>query len=451
MEKIVVIGAGLCGSLMSLRLAQKGYKVEVFEKRPDMRKVSMVAGRSINLALSNRGLKSLDMVGLKEKALELAIPMRGRMIHNKDKSVSFVPYSGRQGEAIHSISRGGLNKLLLENAEKTGSVKFRFETDCTEVNLSKGKIKLHHLKEHAFTDFDANIILGTDGAYSAVRQSMMRQSNTLRFDFSQQYLDAGYKELSIPGGELGEFKLEKNALHIWPREGFMLIALPNLDGSFTLTLFLPFTGEISFEALNSDEKIWNFFHENFPTALEHMPALIEDYHANPTSALVTVKCFPWQSNGSMAMMGDAAHAIVPFYGQGMNASFEDCYVLDQCMDKYGKDWTAVFQSYQSERKANADAIADLAIDNFYEMRAATADPVFTLKRKIELQLEQLYPDYFSKYSMVTFREDIPYKEAMIKGRWQDNILMKFAASLQFPDSEELKNIYESLKKEVLTL
>jgi len=450
MEKIVVIGAGLCGSLMSLRLAQKGYQVEVFEKRPDMRKVSIVAGRSINLALSNRGLKSLGMVGLKEKALELVIPMRGRMIHGKDKSISFVPYSGREGEAIHSISRGGLNKLLLEEAENTGNVKFHFETDCTEVNPSKGKIKLHHLREHAFTDLDTDIILGTDGAYSAVRQSMMRQSNSLRFDFSQQYLDAGYKELSIPCSESGTFKMEKNALHIWPREGFMLIALPNLDGSFTVTLFLPFTGEHSFESLNSDEKIWNFFHENFPTALEHMPALIEDYHANPTSALVTVKCFPWQANGTMAMMGDAAHAIVPFYGQGMNASFEDCYVLDQCMHKFGKNWSTVFQVYQSERKVNADAIADLAIDNFYEMRTATADPVFTLKRKIELQLEQTYPDYFSKYSMVTFREDIPYIDAMIKGRKQDAILMKFAASLQFPDAVELENIYHTLKKEVQT-
>jgi len=270
---------------------------------------------------------------------------------------------------------------------------------------------------------------GTDGANSAVRNGMMAQSPRLRFDFSQKYLDTGYKELEIPPAEDGSFRLEHHALHIWPRAGYMMIALPNLDGSFTVTLFMPFEGEKSFNNLQKDDEILSFFEEQFPTAFAQMPDLLADFRSNPSSSLGTIKCYPWQVNGKFLLMGDAAHAVVPFYGQGMNASFEDVVVLDGLMDEYGDNWLEILRRYQEVRKVDTDAIADLAQDNFYEMRDGTADPVFLLKRKLELHLEQTNPNYFSKYSMVTFREDLSYHIAMTKGRQQDQILMDFASKV----------------------
>lgn len=446
MDKIIVIGAGLCGSLMALRLAQRGYEVAVYEKRPDMRSSEISAGRSINLALSDRGLKGLEMVGLKEKALELVIPMFGRMIHPMTGEQSYVPYSGRKGECINSISRGGLNMLLLDEAEKTGKINITFLAECTDFNFETGQVKIRKI-DNDETWYDKGIaVLGTDGASSAVRQAMMKNSNAIRFQYSQHFLDTGYKELSIPAKLDGGFRIEKNALHIWPREGFMVIALPNLDGSFTVTLFLPFEGKDSFTALKTDTEIVAFFEKYFPSALEHMPEILMDYKANPASSLGTIKCFPWQINGKVALMGDAAHAVVPFYGQGMNASFEDCLVLDGFISDYKDDWTKILQAYQQSRKVNADAIADLAVDNFYEMKAATADPIFGLKRKIELLLEQKYDHYFSKYSMVTFREDLPYHTAMTQGRKQDEVLMAYAAEVgdleKVDEQEILKRLSE---------
>jgi kynurenine 3-monooxygenase len=426
MAHIIIIGSGLCGTLMALRLAQKGFSVDVYEKRSDMRRQSMSAGRSINLALSDRGLRGLEMAGLKEKALELVIPMKGRLIHPMSGDQTFFSYSGREGEVINSISRKGLNILLMDEAEKTGKIRFFFKHECSDINFEQSCATVKNLEDGKECTVSGEVILGTDGAFSAVRQAMMRQSGALRFQYSQSFLDTGYKELTIPASSAGGFRLEKNALHIWPREGFMLIALPNLDKSFTVTLFLPFEGDYSFEKLKSDEDIESFFKKWFPTAHQHMPDLLQDFRDNPASSLCTVKCYPWQVEGKVALMGDAAHAVVPFYGQGMNASFEDCVVLDECMDKYPGDWQKILKNYEEKRKVNGDAIGDLAVDNFYEMKAATVDPVFNLKRKIELDLEQNFPDYFSKYSMVTFREDLPYKTAMEKGRYQDNILMEYA-------------------------
>ncbi|MBK9254756.1 MAG: FAD-dependent monooxygenase [Saprospiraceae bacterium] len=445
-EKIVIVGAGLCGAMMGLRLAQKGFKVSIYERRPDMRKVDISAGRSINLALSDRGLKGLEMVGLREKVAPLIIPMYGRMIHPMDGEPGFYAYSGRKGECINSISRGGLNMLLLDEAEKTGLVDIQFDTECLRVDFETGEVRLRN-NEDGMSFSDTGIfVLGTDGAASAVRRSMSAISGQLRFDFSQKFLDTGYKELSIPPDENGGFRIEKNALHIWPRNGFMMIALPNLDGSFTVTLFMPFEGEVSFEMFKNDTIIDHFFKTQFSEAYRHMPELIDDFHNNPASSLGTVKCWPWQVNGKSTLMGDAAHAVVPFYGQGMNASFEDCVILDECIDQYGPDWTSVLKHYQESRKPNADAIADLAEDNFYEMRDATADPVFNLKRKIELQLEQRFPEYYSKYSMVTFREDLPYETAMIKGRKQDAILMDFAAKAGNPEDVDFNQLMDLIKE-----
>lgn len=448
MASIIIIGSGLCGTLMALRLAQKGYQVDIYEKRPDMRQANIGGGRSINLALSDRGLKGLEMVGLREKTLELVIPMKGRQIHDQKGNQQFFSYSGRQGEVINSISRKGLNILLMDEAQKTGKIRFFFRHECSDIDFDRGVATVKNLETHEESTISGEVILGTDGAFSAVRQAMMRQSGALRFQYSQSFLDTGYKELTIPATVEGGFRLEKNALHIWPREGFMLIALPNLDGSFTVTLFLPFEGEKSFANLHSPTEIKQFFDTYFASATEHMPDLVEDFYENPTSSLCTIKCFPWQVGGKVALMGDAAHAVVPFYGQGMNASFEDCFVLDACMDQFPGDWNKILSAYESARKVNGDAIGDLAVDNFYEMKAATADPVFALKRRIELDLEQNFPDYFSKYSMVTFREDLPYKIAMDKGREQDAQLMEYAKTV-FPGQEwNREEVYQMLKNKV---
>jgi kynurenine 3-monooxygenase len=428
-KKIIITGAGLCGSLLALKMAQRGYEVIVYEKRPDMRSVEISAGRSINLALSDRGIAALTQAGIIEKVKQLMIPMHGRMIHPVEGELTFVKYSGREGEWINSISRGGLNKLLMDEAEATGKVTLKFNMSCESVNFDEGTIHLHNLVTGQKSQDQAEVIFGTDGAGSAIRNAMLENSNRLRFDFSLQYLSTGYKELEIPAGPNGSFRMEKNALHIWPRSGFMMIALPNLDGSFTVTLFMPFEGSSGFDNLKNEQEVLQFFDTYFPTAKYHMDDIINDFNNNPTSSLGTVKCFPWQVNGRFLLMGDAAHAIVPFYGQGMNASFEDVMVLDRLVDEYGGDWKQILPKYQEIRKIDADAIADLAAENEIEMRAATADPVFLLKRKIELHLEQKYPDYFSKYSMVTFREDLPYHFAMEKGRAQDKILMEYAKEI----------------------
>jgi kynurenine 3-monooxygenase len=428
-KKIIVIGAGLCGTLLALRLAQRGHKVTIYERRQDMRTAQISAGRSINLALSNRGLKGLRLVGLEDQVNDLVIPMEGRMIHPMQGDKSYVRYSGRTGEWINSVSRGGLNILLLNEAEKTGLIDIHFNMECQDIDFDGGKITLTDMSTKTAVVDSADVIFGTDGANSAVRNGMMAQSPRLRFDFSQKYLDTGYKELEIPPAEDGSFRLEHHALHIWPRAGYMMIALPNLDGSFTVTLFMPFEGEKSFSNLQKDDEILSFFEEQFPTAYAQMPDLLADYRSNPSSSLGTIKCYPWQVNGKFLLMGDAAHAVVPFYGQGMNASFEDVVVLDGLIDEYGDNWPEILRRYQEVRKVDTDAIADLAQDNFYEMRDGTADPVFLLKRKLELHLEQTNPNYFSKYSMVTFREDLPYHIAMTKGRQQDQILMDFASKV----------------------
>ena len=444
-NKVIIIGAGLCGTLLALRLAQRGFDIVMYERRPDIRKAKISAGRSINLALSDRGLRGLALAGIDNEMLSLVIPMHGRMLHPLDGDLNLVKYSGRSGEWINSISRGGLNKVLLDKAESTGNVKIHFNSECEEVQLDTGKVVFKNTITGEIIEDEGQVVFGTDGANSSLRNTMLQNSARYRFDFSQKYLQTAYKELEIPATENGGFRLEKNALHIWPRNGFMMIALPNLDGSFTVTLFLPLEGEVSFENLRSDTDIINFFKAYFPTAYAHMPDLLEDFKSNPTSALGTVKCYPWQIDGKFLLMGDAAHAVVPFYGQGMNASFEDVVVLDQLIDKFEGNWAQILPQYQLERKKDTDAIADLAVENELEMRAATADPVFLLKRKIELILEQKYPTYFSKYSMVTFREDLPYSYAMDRGRAQDKVLMEYAKSIRSIDELDESKVLKALE------
>jgi kynurenine 3-monooxygenase len=420
--RIAICGAGLVGSLLAIYLKKRGYDISVFERRPDMRKSTNVGGRSINLALSNRGLQSLHQIGLEEEVRKMAIPMHGRMMHDESGNLNYVAY-GKEGQFINSISRGGLNMLLMNKAEELG-VNFYFNHGIEKVDFEKTSLtfsnKLTVDNKQFTTDTKSfDLIIGADGAFSAVRGAMQI---TDRFNYSQSYIEHGYKELSIPAGENQNFQLEKNALHIWPRKQFMLIALPNLDASFTVTLFLPMEGDISFAQLQSEEEIMAFFQKYFPDALEKIPNMLKEFHSNPTSSLVTVRCYPWVKNKTF-LIGDAAHAIVPFYGQGMNAGFEDCFVLNSLLDKHADSWEKVLPEYQTLRKPDGDAIAELALNNFIEMRDKVADPKFLLQKKIEARLHEQFPDkWIPLYTMVTFREQMRYSTALMQGYKQQAIM-----------------------------
>lgn len=431
-NKIVIIGAGLSGTLLAIRLAQRGFNIELYEKRPDMRLISMSAGRSINLALSDRGIEALKLIGMDDFMLSESIPMTGRMIHSLDGSLMLQNYSGRQGEYINSISRGGLNIGLLDKAESFSNIQLFFDHDCTHADLDAAEVYFK-LTDGTTKAVTADLIIGTDGAGSAIRQSFVANGPRMRFSYSQDFLSAGYKELHIPPTEDGGFKLEKNALHIWPRGGFMMIGLPNMDGSYTMTLFTDFEGEAGFDDIQTESDVEKYFMKYFPDAYALMPSIKTDYFANPASSLGTIKCYPWQYGGRFLLLGDAAHAVVPFYGQGMNCSFEDCVVFDQCIEKYGSDWQQVLKEFQVMRKPNADAIADLAVANYTEMRDLVADATFIKKRKLETKLENLYPDYFSKYSMVTFRADLPYEYAKVQGEKQNELLMDICSKIDNVD------------------
>ena len=438
-DKFLIIGAGLCGSLLALRMAQRGYKVEVYESRPDLRKVDISAGRSINLALSDRGLKALRLCGMEEKAREICIPMYGRLMHDTKGNTFASNYSGREGEYINSISRRDLNAILLDAAEENENVTIYFNSGCKKVDIEKN---IAHFKSYETNEkyiVKADVIFGTDGAGSSLRKSYISERKFL-FSYSQNYLNHGYKELEIPADKNGNHQISKGHLHIWPRGDFMLIALPNMDGSFTVTLFLSYDeGEYNFNNLTTEEKITAFFEQEFPDALALIPNIKEEFANNPTGPLGTIKCSPWFYQNKTILMGDAAHAIVPFYGQGMNASFEDVFVFDEILNQDLGDWNAVFKAYQKARRHDTDAIADLAIDNFYEMRDHVANPLFKEKRKIEMDLEKHFPSqYSSKYSLVTFNENIGYNEAMQRGRAQDKALLNLIADDKVHTNLEMK-------------
>ena len=447
-KEISIIGAGLCGSLLALRLAQRGYKVSVYESRPDLRKVDISAGRSINLALSDRGFKALRLAGVEAQARELCIPMYGRLIHDVEGNTFASNYSGREGEYINSISRQDLNALLLDEAEKHEGVQLYFNQKCISVDIENTVAHFKNYETKEEYAVNAKVIFGTDGAGSVLRKSYYLEKKFL-FSYSQDYLTHGYKELEIPAASNGEHLISKDHLHIWPRGAYMLIALPNLDGSFTVTLFLGHEeGVYSFKGLDTEEKIKAFFEQQFPDALALIPNIAEEFANNPTGALGTVKCRPWYFENKTLLMGDAAHAVVPFYGQGMNASFEDVTVLDSVLNEFEGDWDKVFKTYQEIRKKDADAIGDLAVENYYEMRDHVANPLFKQKRALEMQLEKTFPEaYFSKYSMVTFNEEMGYHEAMVKGRAQDKALLNMIADKDISTSLDMSK--EELEK-VLT-
>lgn len=421
-EKINIIGGGLSGTLMAIYLAKRGFEINLFERRPDMRKNKISAGKSINLALSTRGLHALEKVGLDQEILADAIPMSGRMIHSKTGELTYQPY-GKDGQAINSVSRGRLNIRLLELADEFENITLHFNTKCVDLNVEEGSA-IFEMEDGSKKSFLSDRIIGTDGAFAATRARMQMGD---RFDYNQFYLKVGYKELEIPAGALGAFKMEKNALHIWPRGAFMMIALPNPAGDFTCTLFVPFEGEKSFDAVKTQADVQQFFEEEFPDAVPLMPTLLDDYFKNPTASLVTVRCYPWVKGDKLALMGDAAHAVVPFYGQGMNCSFEDVVVMDECIEKYGNDWNKVFDEYQKLRKPNADAISQLAIQNYTEMAEKVGDKHFLHKKHIEHDLSDLYPDKFkSQYELTTFSLS-PYKYALDQGEKNDRLLEKIIA------------------------
>ena len=420
MNKIAIIGAGLVGSLQAIYMARKGFEVSIYERRSDIRDAKLVAGRSINLALSDRGWKALKGAGISDEIEKIAIPMKGRMVHDVEGNQSFQPY-GFDDQAIYSVSRGELNKQLLIKADEYPNVQFFFNQQVKDIDLNTNALKIQdlHTKEASEKAYDR--IIGTDGAFSAVRLRLMK---TDKFNFSQKYLEHGYKELHIPANADGTHKLDKHSLHIWPRGQFMLIALPNIDGSFTLTLFFPYDGEVSFNSLDTDEKVMDFFQKTFPDTLPLIPDLLKDYNENPTASLVTVRCSPWHYQDKICLMGDASHAIVPFYGQGMNSGFEDCTVFNDLFEQDDWEWDQVFSQFSAKRAPEADAISELALRNYVEMRDLTANEQWLLQKKIERKITTKHPDkWLPLYSQVTFSHT-PYDEALRNGEIQDAIMKR---------------------------
>ena len=442
-KSVTIVGAGLVGSLLSIYLSKRGYKVNVFERRADMRLETMSAGRSINLALSDRGWRGLEGVGIAEDIKKISIPMYGRFIHHKDGTNAYQPY-GKDNQAIYSVSRADINMKLMDLAEQQENVNIQFNKKCTLINRKDLAITFEDNLTKETSNSSADLLFGADGAFASSRLSIQLQSD--RFEYNQHYIDCGYKELIIPAGKNGEFLLDKNALHIWPRGSFMMIALPNPDGNFTCTLFLPFEGEKSFSNLKTDKQVEEFFKSEFSDAFTLMPTLISDFKTNATASLVTVKCSPWVFDNKIGLIGDAAHAIVPFYGQGMNCGFEDCVVLNELIEKHNDDWDIIFPEYEQLRKPDGDAIADLAIANFVEMRDKTADPKFILQKKIEAKFSQHYPDkWIPLYSMVTYSPHIRYSTALKEGQKQQKIMDEIMAF------NNIESIWESdeIESEIL--
>jgi kynurenine 3-monooxygenase len=438
---ITVMGAGLVGSLLSVLLARRGHQVNLFEKRPDLRVSQWEDGRTINLAMSERGWRALRLVGLEDAAKEFAIPMRGRMMHDLAGKLTFQPY-GSNDECIYSVSRSLLNRLLMNLAEESG-VHLHFEKKCTGVDLADASVQITDLHSNATRTVHSDFLFGSDGAFSAVRTAMMRHN---RFNYEQFFIEHGYKELTIPALPDGTWAIDKHALHIWPRGHYMLIALPNPDGTFTCTLFFPFSGDPSFESIRTRKDLLRFFRQNFADVLPLMPDVAEEYFKNPLSSLVTVRCWPWVYQNRAILIGDAAHAVVPFYGQGMNAGFEDCVILDQLLEEHTGEWARIFDQYQQTRKPNADAIAQLALQNFTEMRDKVADPAFLLRKKIESHIHRHHPDLWTPlYTMIAFT-NIPYAEALALGRKQDRVMDRIMAIPNI-HSQWQKLDYESILKE----
>jgi len=421
MKEVTIVGAGLVGSLWAVYMSKAGYKVTIFELRDDIRKAEISAGKSINLALSNRGWKALDAVGVGDEIRKIAIPMPGRIMHSVEGDLTYQPY-GKEGEAIFSVSRGDINAKMMDIAEKHGEATIHYNHQCLKVDLENGIAWFLNKKSGETIEKKSDLIFAADGAFSAVRYTSMQKLD--RFNYSQNFIADGYREILLPANADGSYKMEKNALHIWPRGRFMLIALPNDDGSFTCTLFMPHEGgENSFDKVNTPEEVDSFFKKVFPDFHEMMPEIAQEWGNHPLSSLAIMRCFPWH-HGKTALLGDSAHATVPFYGQGMNGGFEDCTVMHELMLKHNENWEATFEDYSQTRKPDGDALQDLSLYNYHVMRDFVADPMFLLRKKIEAKFSDLYPNqWMPLYSQVTF-SDIRYSVALKRGNEQNSIMDK---------------------------
>ncbi len=437
-EHHAVVGAGLIGGLWALLLAQRGYKVTLYDRRPDPRKAGVDAGRSINLALSDRGWRAMEKAGVDEVVRKIALPVKGRMMHDLEGNQFFQQY-GNDDQFIYSVSRGGLNMLLVEEAEKHPLVDVKFDHPCSGYKLNDDGLVSVEFKDGSSIVHDR--LFGTDGVYSAVRSTMIKID---RFNYTQQYIPHGYKEILMLPSDDGDYRIAENGLHIWPRGQFMFMALPNPGGSFTCTLFAPFEGEDSFERIQSDEDVLNFYKKHFPDSLDMLPNLIEDWNQNPVSSMCTVKCFPWNDGGRVALLGDSAHAIVPFYGQGMNCGFEDCSILSELIDGLPKNasnsnWSSILDEYSIIRKPAADAILDLALHNYIVMRDKTGDRKYQLQKKIEARIAKAHPEKWKPlYSLVTFSHT-SYDKALKRGELQQAVMNVVMSQ------SDIESIWESEK------
>ncbi len=432
-KDILIVGAGLAGCLLAIYLARRGISVKLFEKRPDMRTHEIPAGRSINLSLSARGIHALSEVDLLRKIQPHLVAMPGRMLHRKSGEMHYQAYGKNPSDLHYSVSRGVLNRLLLDAAEATRKVSMFFNEECADMNLATQRMSFKSSITGSIRSTGFEAVIGTDGAGSAVCRALVEAD---AIEYLHEPLAHGYKELTIPAGPNGEHRIEKNALHIWPRGGYMLIALPNTDGSFTVTLFMPYQGSASFDALADDAAVLKFFQEQYPDSVDLIPGLTADFIRNQTGELGTIRCNPWNLGAKALLLGDAAHAVVPFHGQGMNCAFEDCTEFNRCLELYN-DWEELFQTVDQIRRPNANAIADMALENYIEMRDSVRDPKFHLHKEIEWLLEERHPDRFiARYSMVMFHR-IPYAEAQRRGTIQAGILERLSADV---DNVELVNI-----------
>ena len=446
-KTLTIVGAGLVGSLLALYLTRRGYQVDIYERRADPRRVDDLEDRSINLALSERGWRALRGIGVQEQVRQVALPLYKRAMHDVRGQLTYQAY-GQEQQAIYSVSRLGLNCTLLDLAEADPNIRLHFNQRCVGVRLRQRRLTLLDTltgTEHALP---YHRLFGTDGAFSAVRGALQR---TDRFNFEQSYLEYGYKELRIGPGPGGTWQLDPEALHIWPRGQYMMIALPNLDGSFTCTLFFPYEGAPSFASLQTPAQVQAFFQAVFPDLVPLMPALLDEYFGHPTSSLVTIRCYPWSYADEVVLIGDASHAIVPFYGQGMNAGFEDCTVLDELLTEFDEDWAAVFAEFGRRRKPDADAMADLAVYNFEEMRDRVADPRFLLQKKIESKIAAQYPDHWLPlYSQVTF-SSTPYAAALASGNRQESIMRRLMPHIRAEADYDLPAVQALVQTEMANM
>lgn len=438
---VTLVGGGLVGALLAIMLGRRGFQVTVFERRPDMRRVEMSAGRSINLALAERGMHALSIAGIMDEVEKLLIPMKGRMIHPLNGALELQPYGQRPHEVIYSVSRGELNRLMLQKAEETGAVQYFFNQTVQQVDLQKKEFTVFDSVTGSTHQVSYDRLIGTDGSGSAVREAIAKETGGSQY---VDWLDHDYKELNIPAEQTGRHAIEKNALHIWPRGGYMVIALPNLDGSFTVTLFLNKTGDPSFERLKTGSDVQHFFNATFPDAAQLIPDLQAQFFSNPTGVLGTVRCSNWSFGGHTFLMGDAAHGIVPFHGQGMNCGFEDCGEWNRILEKCSGDWSQAITKFEHVRKPNAHAIAEMALENYITMRDSVLAPDFLLKKELGFELERRYPTRFiPRYSMVMFHR-IPYHEAWQRGKTQELILDRLLRS-----SSDLRQVDDQLAEQLI--